>query len=111
MVEALFNGLIKFFLFLINIVGSIFIYPIQAILVTLVPSVGDFLDTVLSFFNDSVFPFLCWLKQVLITITCCPPALFSLIISTFFLFLTISLLFRSFSLIYRIYFLVRGSKA
>lgn len=110
MVQAFFNGLLKFFLFIANLIGTIFIYPLQALVVTLVPSVADYLSDISDFFTNSVFPTICFLKRLFLNVTCCPPVLFSLLVSTFFGFLTIALVFRVFVLLYRIYFLVRGTK-
>ena len=39
MLDALFNFILKLFFWLIGVIGSIIIYPIQAIIVTLVPQI------------------------------------------------------------------------
>lgn len=37
MIEAIFNFLINVFFWLIGVIGSLIIYPIQALLVTIIP--------------------------------------------------------------------------
>ena len=49
MLEALFDFIINLFFWLVGLIGSIVIYPVQAILVTIIPGIGDFIGTVLGF--------------------------------------------------------------
>lgn len=68
MIEALFNGFIKIFFWLIKTVGSIILYPIQALLITVFPALGNVIGTLISFFDTYVFPtlsfFRTWVQQI-----------------------------------------------
>lgn len=84
MLESIFNFILEAFFWLIGVIGSIVIYPIQAIIVTLVPAIGDYLSIFLNFFNTQVFPMLSFSKEVFIQISCCPRPLFTILITTIF---------------------------
>lgn len=54
MLEAIFNFIINLFFWLIGLIGSIVIYPVQALLVTIIPRTWRFYR-----FNPWIFQYLC----------------------------------------------------
>lgn len=110
MIEAIFNFILNLFFWLIGLIGSLIIYPIQAILVTLVPSLGDYLSIFLSFFNESVFPMISFAKELFLEISCCPRPLFTLLITTIFARWLIAPAIRSIMLIINLWKLKSGGK-
>lgn len=72
MLEAIFSGLINMFFWIIGIIGSIVIYPIQAIIVTIFPSLGEFITITLNFFNQQIFPLVSFVKDAFLYITGLP---------------------------------------
>ena len=81
MIEALFNFILDLFFWLVGVIGSIVIYPVQALLVTIFPELGDFISVVLGFFNNQLFPMVSFVKDLFLDLTCCPRALFSIFIT------------------------------
>lgn len=83
MLEALFDFLINFFFWIVGIVGSIVIYPIQALLVTLIPGLGDFIGIFLGFFNTYIFPTVSFIKELVLDVSCLPRGLWSIFVAFF----------------------------
>lgn len=110
MLDSIFNFILNLFFWLVGLIGSLVIYPIQAILVTLVPTLGDYLSTFLSFFNQSVFPMISFCKELFLEISCCPRPLFTLLITTIFARWLIAPAIRSILLIINIWKLKSGGK-
>lgn len=81
MLEALFDFIINLFFWLVGLIGSIVIYPVQAILVTIIPGLGDYIGIILGFFNNTLFPMLSFVKELFLDLTCCPRPLFSIFIT------------------------------
>lgn len=77
---SLFGSIIEIFFWLLGIIVSLFVYPIQLIIVTAFPDVGNYLTTVVDYFTDDVFPMISFVKEVVLGITCIPHALWDLII-------------------------------
>lgn len=110
MLDAIFNFILNLFFWLIGLIGSIVIFPIQVILVALVPNLGDYLSTFLSFFEESVFPMVSFCKELFIEISCCPRPLFILLVTTIFARWLIAPAIRSILLIINIWKLKSGGK-
>lgn len=110
MLEAIFNFVLNVFFWLVGLIGSIVIYPIQAIIVTLVPSIGNFLSTFLNFMRESLFPMISFAKELFLEITCCPSALFTILITTLFARWAIAPAIRSILLIVNIWKIKSGGK-
>lgn len=69
MIQALFNFIINLFFWILGIIGSIVIYPIQAIIVTIFPSMGTFISLILTFFREQIFPIITLIKIIFLNIT------------------------------------------
>lgn len=81
MIEAIFNFLINLFFWLIGLIGSIIIYPIQALLVTIIPGLGEFIGTTLGFFNTYVWNYLSFMKELVLDVSCLPRGLWSIFVA------------------------------
>lgn len=81
MLEAIFNFFIKIFFWLCGIIGTLILYPIQALVVTIFPSIGDLISTTLNFFNNHFFPVLSFAKEFFLDVTCLPRPIFALFIT------------------------------
>lgn len=84
MLEALFDFLINLFFWIIGVIGSIVIYPIQALLVTIVPGLGEFIGIFLGFFNTYIFPAVSFIKELFLDISCTPRGLWSIFVTFVF---------------------------
>lgn len=110
MIEAIFNFVLNVFFWLVGLIGSIVIYPIQALIVTLVPSIGDFLSIFLGFMRESLFPMISFAKELFLEISCCPRPLFAILITTIFARWAIAPAIRSILLIINIWKIKSGGK-
>lgn len=110
MLESIFGFILNLFFWLIAVIGSIVIYPIQLILVTLVPSIGDYLEIFLNFFNSSVFPMVSFAKELFLDISCIPRPLFTIFITTVFARWLIAPAIRGILLIINIWKIKSGGK-
>lgn len=110
MVKALFNGLISLLLGLAGILGSIIIYPLQLLLVSIFPNFGDFTATVINFFTTKVFVVVAWIKGLFLNLTGFPVTLFQILVFEVTLYLSLAVSIRSLFLIYRLYLLIRGKQ-
>lgn len=110
MLEALFNFILKVFFWLIGLIGSIIIYPIQALLVTIIPSLGEYLTSFLNWTSTDVFPMVSFCKELFLQISCCPRPLFTLLISTLFARWLLAPAIRSIMLIINIWKIKSGGK-
>lgn len=110
MIEAIFNFVLNVFFWLVGLIGSIVIYPIQALIVTLVPSIGDFLSIFLGFMRESLFPMISFAKELFLEISCCPRPLFVILITTVFARWAIAPAIRSILLIINIWKIKSGGK-
>lgn len=108
MLEALFDFIINLFFWLVGIIGSIVIYPVQAILVTIIPGIGDFTGTVLGFFNTYLWPMVSFVKELFLDLSCCPRGLFSIFITFILARWAIAPAIRSIKLIINIWKLKSG---
>lgn len=108
MLEAVFNFIINLFFWLIGLVGSLIIYPIQAILVTIIPGLGEFIGTTLGFFTNLVFPMISFVKEIFLDLTCLPRGLFSILITFIFARWGIAPAVRSIKLLINIWKLKSG---
>lgn len=80
MLEALFNFIIKLFFWLIGIIGSIIIYPIQLLLQSLIPGLSEFIGITLGFFNTYVWYYLSFIKELILDVSCLPRAMWSIFV-------------------------------
>lgn len=80
MIEAIFNFIINIFFWLIGLIGSIVIYPIQAILVTIIPGLGEFISITLGFFNTYIWKYLSFIKELILDVSCLPRGLWAIFI-------------------------------
>lgn len=85
MLEGLFNFFINMFFYIIRIIGSIFLYPIQLLIVSVFPTFGEFLSQTLGFFVDYIFPMVGFCKEIFLEVTQCPRALFAIFINFIFI--------------------------
>lgn len=108
MLEAIFNFIIQLFFWLIGIIGSIVIFPIQAILVTIIPGLGDFIGITLGFFNNYVWNYLSFMKELVLDVSCLPRPLWSLFIGFVIARWAIAPAVRSIKLIINIWKLKSG---
>lgn len=81
MLEAVFDFIINLFFWLVGIIGSIVIYPVQLLLVTIIPGLGDFISVFLGFFNTYIFNTLSFVKELILDISCLPRGLWSIFIT------------------------------
>lgn len=84
MFEGLLNFLIDAFFWIVGLIGSIIIYPIQLIIVTIFPEIGAFLNSVLNFMGQQIAPLISFFKDVVIGITCLPNEVYLIFISFIF---------------------------
>lgn len=110
MIEALFNFILKLFFWLIGLIGSIVIYPVQALIVTIVPSIGEYLQTFLNWTATDVFPMVSFCKELFLQITCCPPTIFNILITTLFARWLLAPAIRSIMLIINIWKIKSGGQ-
>ena len=76
MIEALFQLIFNIFFWLVSLIGSLIIYPVQAILVTIFPALGSALTYITTLFIEHIFPMLSFVKEFIIEITCIPRSIF-----------------------------------
>lgn len=77
---SVFSFIIKLVFWLLGIIASIVIYPLQALIVTAFPSLGWALTEILNYCVNDLFPMISFIKDVFLGITCCPPALWNALI-------------------------------
>lgn len=111
MIEALFSSLMGFFFWLISLIGSIVIYPIQLILVSVFPALGDYISGILTFLNNQFFPYLSFAKELFLDLTCLPRPLFSILVTFIIARWTIAPAIRSIKLILNIWKIKGGGNA
>ena len=78
--SSLLGFIIQLFFWLLGIIASLIIYPIQALLVTAFPELGEFLSTALTYLTNNVFPMISFVKDVILGITCLPSSLWNALI-------------------------------
>lgn len=76
--QALFNLIFKIFFFIVGLIGSIIIYPIQVLLVSIIPGLGNFITTVANFLYIYILPIVSFIKEAFIEITHVPRELLSI---------------------------------
>lgn len=108
MLTAIFNFIIKIFFWLCGLVGSIVIYPIQLIIVTLFPTIGDFIVVTLNFFNTQLFPFVSFAKELFLDVSNLPRPLFSILVTFILARWAIAPAVKSIILIINTYRLLKG---
>ena len=99
MFESLFNFLINMFFYVIRLVGGIIIYPIQLLIVSVFPTLGEFVAQTLGFFVDYIFPMVGFCKELFLEVTQTPRGLFSIFITFIFVRWAIAPAIRSIKLI------------
>lgn len=85
MFESLFNFLINMFFYVVRLIGGIFLYPIQLLIVSVFPTLGDFIAQTLGFFVEYIFPMVGFCKELFLEVTQCPRALFSIFVNFIFI--------------------------
>lgn len=103
MAQTLLNFVLDLFFWLVGLIGSIVIYPIQLLLVTLFPNIGNFLNDTLSFFNNYVADMISFVKELVLEISCLPRELYLLLIIFIFARFAIAPAIRSIKLIVNIW--------
>lgn len=111
MVNAIFSGLISFFLFFVKSIGNLIMYPIQIAIIAINPDISSFISSILGFFDNSFFPICTWLRMSLLNICCCPPAVWSFIVLILTTRFVAAPIFRSLRLLYNIYKVWKGTQA
>lgn len=81
--SSILGFIIQLFFWLLGLIASLILYPIQALLVTAFPELGEFLATALLYLTDSVFPMIGFIKDVVLGTTCLPVTLWNLLIGIF----------------------------
>lgn len=110
MLDAIFTFAIDLFFWVIKIIGTVVLYPIQAIIVTVFPSLGDGLVYLMSFFNNYFFPTLTIAKEMLLDISCLPRPIWLLFINFLFARWAIAPAIRSIKMLVNIWKFTKGSK-
>lgn len=108
MLTSLFNFIIKIFFWICGLLGSIIIYPIQLLIVTIFPSIGELISTTLTFFNNQFFPFLSFAKEMFLDLTCLPRPIFSILLTFLLTKWAIAPAIRSLIFVINMYRLMRG---
>lgn len=103
MAQSLLNFVLDLFFWLVGLIGSIVIYPIQLILVSIFPEIGNFLTDVLSFFSDYVANMISFIKELFLEISCLPRELYLVLIIFIFARFAIAPAIRSIKLIVNIW--------
>lgn len=80
MLDMIFNFVIDLFFWIIGLIGSIVIYPIQALIVTIFPGIGNFLNDILTFLGEQVAPMISFIKELILEISCLPRELYTILI-------------------------------
>lgn len=110
MLNALFTFLIDVFFWIVKIIGSIVIYPVQAIIVSIFPDLGEGIVQLLSFFNNYFFPTLTIAKEILLDISCLPRPIWLLFINLVFARWAIAPVIRSILMLVNIWKFTKGNK-
>lgn len=108
MLEAIFNFVINLFFWLVGIIGSIVIYPIQVLLVAIIPGLGDFISITLGFFNNYVWNYLSFMKELVLDVSCLPRSLWSIFVIFLFARWAIAPAIRAIKLIINIWKIKSG---
>lgn len=103
MAQTLLNFVLDLFFWLVGLIGSIVIYPIQLLLVTLFPDIGNFLNDTLSFFSNYVGNMVSFVKELILEISCLPRELYLLLIIFIFARFAVTPAIRSIKLIVNIW--------
>lgn len=111
MVQALLNGIINFFFFLIRIIGSILFLPISALIGTLFPSASSYMSTLYTFMDTYVWSMIKFIIQSFIQLSHMPVGIFYLLVDISLLRWAIIPALRSILLIYNVYRTVKGNKS
>lgn len=109
MLSALFNFAIRIFFWLMGVIGSLIIYPIQAVIVTLIPSLGQALVTTLNFFNINIFPTISFIKNVIINVTYIPETIWTMFIGFLVARWLVAPTIRTLKFIYNIWRVWKGT--
>lgn len=107
--NGILSFIIKFFFWIIGLIASLVIYPIQAVLVTAFPSLGQYLVDILNFFHSSIFPMISFCRECFLSVTCLPRPLFTATIGIFVFRYTIIPVIRSIVAFVNVYYVARGS--
>lgn len=108
MLEALFNFIIKLFFWIMGIIGSIIIYPIQALIVTIIPQMGEYVAIALNFFSTQVFPMMSFAKELFLDYSCMPRPVFALLVTFLITKWAIAPAIRSILFIINVFRLYKG---
>lgn len=108
MLTAFFNFIIKIFFWLCGLIGSLVLYPIQLIVVALIPGMGELIVTSLTFFNNQLFPVLSFCKELFLDISCMPRPVFALLTTFLLSKWLIAPAIRSIIFVINMYQLLRG---
>lgn len=96
-------------MFIIGRIGNLLFNPIIWTLEIFMPQIGDYVNTLLNFFNQNVFPFVCWIKLSFLGITHMSGALWSFIVLEIIWLFTAAIAFRAIRLIYNVWKTYRGT--
>lgn len=110
MLEGLFNLVIQIFMWLVGLIGSIIIYPIQALLVTIFPNLGQAVTVINNFFSQYLFPVIGFVKELFLELSCCPRWLWSIFITFIFARWAIAPTIRAIKLVINIWKIKSGGK-
>lgn len=81
MLEGLLNFILDLFFWLIGIIGSVIIYPVQVAIVAIFPDLGTFLNDILNFLGTYIAPMISFIKELILEVSCLPSSLYTLLIS------------------------------
>ena len=109
MLESFFNTLIHFIFYIIGRIGNLLFNPVIFALQLFVPQIGDFVNSLLNFFNLNIFPVVCWLKRSFLGITHMSGAVWSFLVLQISLLISAAIAFRAVRLIYNLWKTYRGT--
>ena len=69
MFTALFNFLLKILFWLLGVIGSIIVYPVQVLLTSIIPGFNDFITILIDFMDDVALPMISFVKEIALDIT------------------------------------------
>lgn len=82
----------------------------QLLVISIFPDFGQFSSEALDWIITNVFPLICFIKHLFLTVTGFPEALWSILVAELALWLTLAVSVRSLMLVYRLYLFIRGSE-
>lgn len=109
MTKALLNGFIRLFFYVVSLLGSIIFVPLQTILTTLIPEIEDYFTLVENFFNETLTPFLIWIRVSICNVMCLDDTIWMLYATWLLALILAAPAVRVLKLIYNLYKTIKGT--